>query len=54
MLVEVGAIEVNQAVRVIREMSRHPVYQYTETCLMAFVDQILEVVGLAVAAGRSE
>ena len=52
MLVERGAVEPGEAVRVGGEVAGHPVQQHTDPFLMAAVDEIGEVLGRAEAAGR--
>ena len=54
MLVEVGAVEVDEPVRVVGKVARHPVDQHAEAFAMADVDEVFQVVGLAVTAGRGE
>ena len=51
-LVERGAVEAGQRPVVAREMRRHPVNNHPDARLVQRVDQILEVLRRAVAAGR--
>ena len=51
-LVQCGAVEQAEAVRIVRKMSGHPVEQHTEPLAMAGVDEMGEVGGRAEAAGR--
>ncbi len=44
-LVEVGAVEEAEAVRVVREVGRHPVEQHADPGRVQRVDQEHEVVG---------
>ena len=53
-LVERRAVEARQAVRVLRKVSGHPVEDHAEPGLVAGVDEELEVLGRAEAAGRRE
>ena len=53
-LVERGAVEAAEAVRVGREMPGHPVQQHAQARLVAAVDEAGEVVRRAVAAGGRE
>ena len=48
------AVEVDQPVLVGREVGRHPVENHSEALLMQGVDEIHEVLGRAVTAGRRE
>ena len=52
--VEVRAVELGQAVRVLREMARHPVEDHADAALVAAVHEIAELVRVAEAAGRRE
>ena len=54
MLVEKRAVEHGQAVRVGREMRRHPVEDHTDAMLMQEVDQIHQVLRRSIARGRCE
>src|SRR5438105_1340207 len=47
-----GAIEIRQAVRVAREVRRHPVEKYADAGLVQDVDEDPEVVGRPEASGR--
>jgi hypothetical protein len=51
MLVQVRAVEVGQPVPVLREVRRHPVDDDADALLVAAVDEVLEVIGRAVAGG---
>ena len=51
-LVEMGAVEETQAVRIAWEVRRHPVEQDADAVLMAVIDEVHEVIGRAEAAGR--
>ncbi|MNS29231.1 hypothetical protein D3C72_612260 [compost metagenome] len=53
-LVEVRAVEVDQAVAVVGEVGGHPVQDHADAGLVQRVDQVLEVVGGAEAAGGRE
>src|SRR5262245_28952514 len=52
MLVERGAVEVGETVRIVREVARKPVEQHGDSGAMAVVDQRLEIGGGTKAAGR--
>ena len=52
MLVERRPVEARETVRVLREMSRHPVEDDADAGLVARVDEELEILRRAVAAGR--
>ena len=54
MLVEMRAVEVGQAVRVGREVRRHPVEDHGDAVLVQVVDQIHEILRRAVARGGGE
>ena len=51
-LVQRRAVEAGQAVRIAREVRRHPVEQDADAGLVQDVDERLEVVGRAEATGR--
>ena len=51
-LVEIGAVEFGQPVRVLREMRRHPIHDHADAGLMTFVDEMTELVRRSEAAGR--
>ena len=53
-LVEVSAVEEAQAVLVHREVRRDPVQDHPDSLLVATVDEVHEVVGVAEATGRRE
>jgi hypothetical protein len=53
-LVERGAVEAREAVRILREVARHPVEQHADAGAVTRVDEVLEVVRVAVTAGRRE
>ena len=53
-LVQVGAIEIAEPVRIGRKMARHPVQQQADAAGMAAVDEARERRRIAVAAGRGE
>jgi hypothetical protein len=53
-LIEVRAIEVNEAMRIIGKVARDPIDEHSQTRLVTFVDQIFQIIRLAVAAGRGE
>ena len=53
-LVERGAVEAGEAVRVLREVAGHPVEDHADAVAVALVDEPAEVVGRAVPAGRRE
>ena len=48
-LVERGAVEERQAVRVLGEMRRHPVHDHADARLVAAVHEVLEIVRRAEA-----
>ena len=50
--VEVGAVEIREAVRVLREVARHPVEDHADAALVALVHEVAEFVRVAEAAGR--
>ena len=52
--VERGAVEVDQAVSVAREMRGHPIDNYADARLMAAIDEIHEIFGSAEARRGSE
>ena len=54
MLVEVRAVEVDETVRVGGKVAGDPVDQNAQPFPMADIDEVFEVVGFAVAAGRRE
>ena len=54
MLVERGAVEPRQAVRVFRKVAGHPVENHADAVPVARVDERAEVVGRAEPAGRRE
>src|SRR5438067_11450872 len=54
MLVERGAVEPREGVRVGREMRRHPVEDHSDATLVQLVDQRLELVGMTMSRGRRE
>ena len=54
MLVQVGAVEAGQAVRVGREVRRHPVEDHADARAVQGIDEGLEVLRRAVARGRRE
>ena len=54
MLVEVRAVEEAQAVRVPREVRRHPVEDHADARLVQHVDEVHEVLRRAVARARRE
>ncbi len=49
--VEVRAVEIRQAVGVLREMARHPVEDHADAALVALVHEIAELVRVAEPAG---
>src|SRR5258708_77586 len=49
-----GAVEIGQSVPVFWKVSRHPIENYTYAVAVTVLDEITEVVGLAVAAGGRE
>ncbi len=51
-LIEIGAVEFGQRVRVFRKMCRHPVHDDCDSRLMTFVDEVAQFVRCSVAAGR--
>ena len=53
-LVQVRAVEVGEAVLVVREVRRHPVEDHADARLVQLVDEPHEVLGVAVAPGRRE
>src|SRR6266404_1200138 len=53
-LVQMSAVEIGQAVPVLWKVSGHPIQNYTYAVAMTVIDEIHEVVGLAVPAGRRE
>ena len=53
-LIERGAVEAAETVRVGREMARHPVEQQPETGAVAGIDKGAEIVGRAKPRGRRE
>ena len=53
-LVERGAVEMPQSMRVGREMRRHPVHDHADAGSMAALDEAGEGLGRAVARGRRE
>ena len=52
MLVEGGAVEAGKRPVVAREMGGHPIDNDADARLMERIDEILEIVGRAIAAGR--
>ena len=52
MLVERGAVESREAMQILWKVPRHPVEDHADARAMARVDEVLEVVGSAVTAGR--
>ena len=54
MFIEMRAVEVDETMRIVREVAGDPVDQNAQARLVALVDEILEVVGLAIAAGGCE
>ncbi len=54
MLVEVGAVEVSEAVGVGREVRRHPVDDHADAALVQSVDHLHQVLGAPVTGGRGE
>ena len=53
-LVERRAVEMAQPVPVAREVGRHPVDHHADVGLVAVIDEVHEVFGRAVPAGRGE
>ena len=53
-LEQVRAVELREAVRILREVRRHPVHEHADAGLVQPVDEALEVVRRAVARGRRE
>ena len=51
-LVEIGAVELGQRVRVFREMRRHPIHDHADPGLMTFVDEMPELVRSSEPARR--
>ena len=51
-LVEIGAVEFGEPMGVLREMRRHPIHDHADAGLMAFIDEMAEVIWRAEAAGR--
>ena len=49
MLVERGAVEEHQAVRVLGEVRRHPIHNHADARLVAAIHEVLEIVGRAEA-----
>ena len=54
MLVERGAVEARQAVLILRKVAGHPVEDHADAGLVKGVDEELEILGRAEAAGRRE
>src|SRR5262249_58068719 len=52
MLVERGAVEAREPVRIVREVSRYPIQNHGESIAVAFLDQRSEIGRGAEAAGR--
>ena len=52
MLEQVGAIEVTEAMLVLRKMRRHPVEQHPDAALVQVIDKGHELIGRAIARGR--
>ena len=52
MLVKMGAIKFGQPVSVLRKVGGNPVKDHSETSLVATVDKVTELVGIAETAGR--
>ena len=50
-LVQRGAVEVGQAIVVLGEVRRHPIDDHADAVLMQVIDEVLEVVRVAEAAG---
>ena len=48
-LVEIGAVELGQRVRVLRKMRRHPIHDHADAGLVAFVDEMTEFIRRAEA-----
>ena len=53
-LVERGAVEAREAVLVLRKVAGHPVENHADAGLVTGVDERLEILGRAEAAGRRE
>ena len=51
-LVEIGAVEFREPVRVLRKMRRHPIHDHADAALMAAIDEMPELIGIPEAAGR--
>ena len=54
MLVQVGPVEVDQAVRIGGKVRRHPVEDHADALLMQMIDEVHEVLRRAIARGRGE
>src|SRR5690606_26949938 len=52
--VSVCAVEHEQSMRIIRKMRRHPVENHSNACLVKFIDESHQSLGIAEARGRSE
>jgi hypothetical protein len=50
--VEIGAIELSKCVGVLWKMSRHPIHDHADAGLVAFVDEVAELVRRAESARR--
>ena len=50
--VEIGAIELGQAVRIFWKMRRHPIHDHADADLMAFVDEVTKLIGCTEPARR--
>ena len=51
-LVEIGAVEFRQPVRVLWKMRRHPIHDHADAGLMTFVDEMAELIRRAEPARR--
>src|SRR3984893_1196899 len=50
--IQMGAVKEGQPVAVLRKVSRHPIQKHADAAAMAVIDEIHELVGLAVPAPR--
>jgi len=53
-LVEIGAVEFRERVRVFRKMRGHPIHDHADAGLMTFVDKMVEFIRRAEPAGGRE
>src|SRR5437762_2881587 len=54
MLIKVGPVKIPQTVKVVGEVSRHPVEDHTVAVTVQVIDEVGEVIGCAVAGGWSK